>query len=727
MGLLPPVSDKKALNYEYFPTKWQAIIWRNWGYVPVERIAEVLGTTIEIVKQTAKMMGLDPEQSANPIWEKRGFLTLIRNNWHLCTYEQILTLLNISEETLAFILKEDDFMWCKLGELKPQLVAPKYEPLTEEQRKRTEDIADLFSKRFSEENSQTDNAFEFIDMFEKVSPLESDEELTELNVNKAAGLRMVYPYYALYGDTLIDESLDPFPERLLRQYAETGVNGIWIQGVLYQLVEYPFDKSLSEGWEKRIQSLNRLVQKAKKYGIGVYLYLNEPRAMTELFYKRYPHLQGEQEGEFYALCTSTAEVQNYLYQGMKKLFAMVPELAGYFSITMSENLTNCYSRIFVEERAGLRETVCPRCKKRTPWEVVAEVSNLMAKGAHDSSPTAKAITWTWGWQDEWAEKVVPLLQEGQIIQCTSEEAMKFCIGGVDGCVLDYTMSLCGPGEKAKNVWKVARECGLQTAAKVQINNTWEMAAVPYIPVFDKISEHITNLKKEGIQHIHAGWTLGGCPSPNLKLSAWLLDEKGTALDYLCMWLGEKVGMEVYEAQKKLCEAFSNYPFHLNSLYYGPQNFGPMAPFFIEKTQYQATMVGFPYDDVERWAGIYSTHVYEKQYRLLCEQWKEGVQLLEKHAGYDVELDEVITIAKAILCQCRSAYHHICFVNMRECISDKQQELLDVIHEEMKNLQQLIKLRMKDSRIGFESSNHYFYTLQDLKEKLINLDYCEKRF
>ena len=42
------------------------------------------------------------------------------------------------------------------------------------------------------------------------------------------------------------------------------------------------------------------------------------------------------------------------------------------------------------------------------------------------------------------------------------------------------------------------------------------------------------------------------------------------------------------------------------------------------------------------------------------------------------------------------------------------------------VQWLIKLRAIDSRLGFEASNHYFYTMNDLEEKLINLRYCEEQ-
>ncbi len=714
MNILPETSDRQAIQYDYFPTVWQAIVWRNWGYVPVERIAKTLDTSCENIREAAKGLGLNPEEPVDEIWEKRGFLTLIRDNWHLCTYEQLLTLLNLTEESLAFTLKEDDFMWIKLGAMKPLVEPTKYAPLNEEQLKKTEQIAQLFKTRFPEGYEKSDNGFAFLTEFYRPLTEEEWKEVETLKVSDSEGLRMVYPYFSLYGDTLIDEEHDPYPDRLLFEYAKAGINGIWMQGVLYQLVEFPFDSSISEGWEIRIRSLNKLAQKAKKFGVRIYLYLNEPRSMSEAFFEKYPHLRGTQEGDFYALCTSQPEVQDYLYNGMKQLFANVPDLGGFFTITMSENLTNCYSR---------GEMTCPRCKDRKPWEVIAEVNNLMAKGAHESAPHARATAWAWGWADDWADKVVPLLTEGQVVQCTSEEAMEFNIGGVEGRVLDYTMSLCGPGEKAKKLWKVGREHQKQMCAKVQLNVTWEMSVVPYIPVFDKVATHVRQLREQGIDHLQMSWTLGGSPSPNLLLAAWMMEEKGSVQEFLVDWLGEELADAVYKAQKKLSDAFSCYPFHIDTLYFGPQNFGPMAPFFLEETGYNATMVGYPFDHIDGWRGIYPADVYEDQYKKLCTLWKEGLEELLALKGRNTELDEMIFMAQAVYAQYESAYHHIQFVNRRK--EGNKAEMLRVVREEMDTVQETIRLRLIDSRFGFESSNHYFYTLQDLKEKMINLAYCEE--
>ena len=74
--------------------------------------------------------------------------------------------------------------------------------------------------------------------------------------------------------------------------------------------------------------------------------------------------------------------------------------------------------------------------------------------------------------------------------------MPYCIGGIKGNVLDYSMSIEGPGELARREWAVARECGLSIGAKVQVNTTWEASSVPAIPVSPSIDAHMRRLGDE---------------------------------------------------------------------------------------------------------------------------------------------------------------------------------------------------------------------------------------
>ena len=356
MSVLPEVSDIPALSIDYFPTPWQAAPFRCWGLADENRLARALGATREQLRAAAGELGLDASRQADPLWSSRGYLTLIRGTWHLLSFEQTLTLLNLTDAQLAALLKEDDFLWHKLGQFKPRTPDCRYRPLTEAERARTREIAAEMAAL--PECFRRDPAFAFVgDLTREEKSGGAAENAGTESSSSDSPLRTIYSYFALYGDPLSAPELDPFPDGLLQRYARMGVKGVWLQGVLYQLVEFPFAPELSAGWEKRLRTLNDLIRRAKRFGIGVYLYLNEPRSMPEWFFKRHPHLRGTREGDFWAMCTSRPEVKRYLHDAARELFTRCPELAGFFTITMSENLTNCFSR---------GPMTCPRCAARRP-------------------------------------------------------------------------------------------------------------------------------------------------------------------------------------------------------------------------------------------------------------------------------------------------------------------------------------------------------------------------
>src|SRR5262249_3959113 len=104
-------------------------------------------------------------------------------------------------------------------------------------------------------------------------------------------LRMCYSYFATYGDPLLDQACDPYPDAYLARLSDIGINAIWLQGVIYKLAPYPFEPSLSAGYQTRLQNLNRIIRRAAKHGIRVFLYLNEPRAMPLGFFNVNPEIK----------------------------------------------------------------------------------------------------------------------------------------------------------------------------------------------------------------------------------------------------------------------------------------------------------------------------------------------------------------------------------------------------------------------------------------------------
>ena len=106
--LLPPEEKSGDFwNMEHFPARFQFVIFRNWNHIEPAVLAKVLRTTEQQILLEAEKLGLkkhDPEMCR--LWQKHGYLTIIRDNWLLLPYNQLLELLGISEERLFQILFE---------------------------------------------------------------------------------------------------------------------------------------------------------------------------------------------------------------------------------------------------------------------------------------------------------------------------------------------------------------------------------------------------------------------------------------------------------------------------------------------------------------------------------------------------------------------------------------------------------------------------------------------
>jgi hypothetical protein len=145
----------KAIEFPHFPTRQQAIVWRNWEMVPVERIAKALNTNKENILKLAEEMGLNIPPDINEYWLERGYITIIRQNWHLLTYKQILILLDWTKQKLEYTLKEDDFLFHKLGHFKPEVEEVVYSPLSQEEKAQTVQIRELIKEYFPETKSSS--------------------------------------------------------------------------------------------------------------------------------------------------------------------------------------------------------------------------------------------------------------------------------------------------------------------------------------------------------------------------------------------------------------------------------------------------------------------------------------------------------------------------------------------------------------------------------------------
>lgn len=721
-----------ALTHDYFPSRLHTFIWRNWMLVPVTQLAHILQTSDDNVTEIARSMGLPEQPSILKEWKtSRGYITLIRRNWHLLPYPQLLELLGMTRQELAWRLIEDDFLIEKLG-TKPYCLPLYYQAPTQEMHKQAKQIAWTIRALGQDVWKGEVSRFSFVHDYQK-SPVESESDNHGKQEQRNTDLRIIFSYFTDYGDPLMEPDLSSYPEGLLRKLSDMGVNGIWVHSVLRMLVSPDGAFPGSSDYGQRIDGLRKLVERAGKYGIGIYLYANEPRGMSSSFFESESErasLGGVKEGDRQAFCTSDPKVLDWLERSYENLFHEVPSLAGVFTITASENLTSCVSH-------G-RQADCERCSKHSYASLITAINTAISKGVTKGNPDAKVLVWDWGWKDNEAKEIIEGLPKSCWLMSVSEWSLPIERGGIKSAVGEYSLSSVGPGPRALTHWRYAKEAGLKTVAKVQVNSTWEMAIVPSLPVMDLVARHAENLAKVSTDGVMLSWSLGGAPSDNLKLfgavnsgnANEMLDSIATAS------YGKKAAPLVRRAWSSFSKSFEEYPYHISTLYNGPQHMGPSNPLYIRPTGYRATMVGFPYDDLERWCAIYPVDIWCSQMDKVTNGFLQGCKILHEAVKYvpDSLKKQIVSEerrARAVQIHFKSCANQARFTDARNSYlssstgEQKKDFLLrmqELAFDEMKNIKNLYPLVKEDPTIGYESSNQYFYLPIDLIEKYVNTSF-----
>jgi hypothetical protein len=554
--------------------------------------------------------------------------------------------------------------------------------------------------------------------------------------------RYCYSYFALYGDPLMEGDAAGLPEAYLERAAIAGMGGVWIQAVLNTLAPSKVFPEFGEGWQTRLRNLQTLVSRADSHGLKIYLYLNEPRAMPDSFFSSRPDLRGSKFVDLYSMCTSTGPVRDWIRTALSHVFREVPGLGGVFSITMSENHTNCFSH---GGAWGDRDPVardCPRCSKRTGAEVIGELISTFREGVREQSKTAEIISWDWGWGRPLADALVPKLPKDTSLMSISEWSQPVHRGGIRSEVGEYSISVVGPGPRAKRHWSLGRQQGLRTLAKTQFNNTWEISAVPWIPVLPLVLEHCRGLAAAGVNGVMASWTCGGYPSPNLRAAAAYAfdprpDDAAVLQNEAERMYGSAAAPDAVAAWKAFSEAFQEFPYGV-AVYVIPTQHGPANLLRMVPTNLKPGMILFPYDAYQSWSGAYPPDVVCSQFRTMAAKWRAGLEHLERAAAQasppkKATARRELAIATTCYNHFESTANQVEFYRLRDSLSGigtatrrrERQRMLELVGSEMKLARDQYFVARQESLIGYEASNHYYYTPLDLVEKMLNCDWIER--
>lgn len=569
----------------------------------------------------------------------------------------------------------------------------------------------------------------------------------------------------------IETSLEVYSDNYLEEISRSGYNAIWLHMILRESVPsilFPDNDTK----KNRIACLNRLVKKVDRFGIKVYFYFCEPRSLKQEdpFWKTHSELKGQpmtfagrisQKGwdsRYFSLCTSTPAVKEYLEESSYNLFKAVPGLGGAFLITASEYPNNCYSHFplpqtkFTDSEmakwAG-RKFVCPRCARRKPEEVAAEVIILINRGIKSASPQAKTIAWSWSWyilEPDPQKNLINLLPKDVILMSDLERGGYIYLNHKRYPVDEYSLSYIGPSPRFKKQAALAKKRGMKMMATIQVSTSNEFFGIPYLPVPYLSAEKLKRMAALKIDGYMGCWIAGGDTSPMSRLAGMMSrlpqPSPGDAVKELARSeFGEKSARSVCKAWRKFSDAFREYPFSTQFVYWGPLYYAVAYPLSLNLTRERriANFCPLPRDEKghlklsnnnpDEWIKPFTSGVVVSAFQKLLKGWEEGVDLLRQAIDKDREnpaLQNELVISRHIRLSVRSLINIVRFYGLHQrweknkAHPDKvlSAKLKKILKEEIANAQEDKELIKAEPRLGFYADPRvYLFTSEDLDYKI----------
>ncbi|HNS31753.1 MAG TPA: hypothetical protein PKN36_02105 [bacterium] len=490
------------------------------------------------------------------------------------------------------------------------------------------------------------------------------------------------PWSDFYGRE-IEDSLKTHPENYLREVSAQGFNSIWVHCILRDIVNSDPFPEFGRKAKEQVPALNRLVERAGKYGLKVFVYICEPRGFSsnDAFWQKNSDVRGHLSAGNYALCSSAQRVKDFLSQSSYNLFKKVPGLGGAFMITASEFHTHCYShypkwqKLFAISQMtdwAKAQFHCERCAERDPSQVVAEIVTLVNSGIKSASPRAETIVWNWSWyiiEPDPQKKLVSLLPDNITLMADFERGGSIKVLDKKINVDEYSFSYTGPSKRFKDILSQARERKMKMMAKIQLGTTHELVTVPYIPVPCILAEKISRMRKAKVNGYLGCWIFGGDVTPMSRIAGKMsidpdISASKAVKEVAISEFGDKeTAGYVSRAWKLFSKAWKNYPFSIPFLYNSPVNYSTTYPLTLDagKAGIIPSWRPLPRDkdghlavgeNLETWTKPFTPYFVSRVFRKLLKEWNKGIEILRegeiKSGGqnkrYNKELDMAVHIS-----------------------------------------------------------------------------------
>lgn len=552
-------------------------------------------------------------------------------------------------------------------------------------------------------------------------------------------------------DDEIFQALEIYSENELKKISDSGFNAIWLHGVLRHLVKVAPFPELGKEYEKQVEMFQTLIKRAEKFNIKIFIHIQPLRSLADndVFWEKHPDIKGElttcdgfiDSEPMRAFCTSAAQVQEWLKNATQQLAQNLPALGGLLLISASEFPAHCYSHRTALDRPSqyAKPITCPRCKKRSPEEVVNELIELLYSGIRSVSDKIELVVWnwSWSWHEDSYEKIISNLPKRVILQAGFERGgHRDLLRRKNYSIDEYSLSYDGPSERFKENLELAQKHNLRVMSKLQLSTTHELATVVSLPFINNIYRKALFHKQNSIKNYSGCWNFGNAiPCANVSAFNFFInpdcpgEQKQAILAFAQKYFN--IGLEkasiITMAWDIFDQAAQYYPFTIAMLYHGPQAHtlayyelyrprplsgkatGP-STWITERgddltDSYNNDHKQFTLDEViERWGKLNVS-------------WHSGVMLLKKALNSGKELGNAI-ICGAIWRSTENSYR---IYKLRKNWNISMLEEYNRIKtDELENLKSVLPWVAQDERQGYHIEAHDYMFNAEMIEKKIKI-------
>lgn len=522
------------------------------------------------------------------------------------------------------------------------------------------------------------------------------------------------PFYA---KEELTAAVSPYTDGLLGRIARAGFNAIWVWGDLDRIAHSDVYPELDRGVALRQRRLCDLIERARRYGIDVYLYLAS-RPLPDRFFDRHPDARGSELHAYdgtHVICTSVPRVRAHLRSATSDLGRSVPGLAGVVCIVGGEGLMHCYSR----------RNTCPRCRARPPHETVAELVQALAGGLRSTNPRAAVAIWpysatnTWSSDDPTQARLIERLPDG--VTWLTEFAKEGAVthGGRTIPAFDYPISITGPSDRFVAQAELVDKRGLDLWVKTEHAIALEFIQTPYIPAFAQWAERYGRLRDGPASGVFANWMhYGFLPGPATELfyrAMWSdpVDADRLVSDLAALY-GDVAGHMV-SAWRHFSTGIGRYPFS-GPMAAGVIQQGPAHPLFFDPTYRPAYGALRQFAGDLAWTEPWGPDLAVERLEAMDGHWSQGVVDLEKAVGVaDESVRDAVCrelgIAVTLGACVRSAIHVARFTLLRDGLATAGpataqrllREMTEIAEAEIRNARAVLPHVRSDSRLGYANS------------------------